>query len=267
MSDVVSYEVVDGVAHVTIERPEVRNAMDLAVFDALHERARQAAADDAVGAVLLAGRGGSFSSGLDVSVLLGGGGDGDGDGPAPLTLDVDGIGRLQAAFTAYEDLDKPTVAAIEGYCFGAGIQLAAACHVRLVAPDASLSVMEARWALVPDLGGTYRLPRLVGLGRATELVLTARRIDAAEAVHIGLAEVALDAEDPLGRAHAYAAKLAAGPGALRRVPRLLRDNLERPRDAALRTEAETQLACLGGPDVQEAVAAAMEGRAPSFVGR
>lgn len=262
MADVVSYEVVDGVAHVTIERPEVKNAMDLAVFDGLHERARQAAEDDRVGAVVVAGRDGSFSSGLDVSVLLGGGA----SSGAPLTLDVDGIGRLQAAFTAYEELDKPTVAAIEGYCFGAGIQLAAACHLRLVAPDASLCVMEARWALVPDLGGTYRLPRLVGLGRANELVLTARRVDAEEAVRIGLAEVALDADDPQARAHELAARLAAGPGAVRRTPRLLRENLERSRPEALVAEARAQLACFAGPDVREAVAAASEGRDPAFVG-
>ena len=265
MSDVVSYEVVDEVAHVTIERPEVRNAMSMTVFQQLRERAEQAGDDPEVGAVLVAGRGGTFSSGLDVSVFSGGGDRDDGGDGGP-GLDVEGIGRLQAAFTAYEDLDKPTVAAIEGYCFGAGIQLAAACHLRAVAPDAQMAVMEARWALVPDLGGTWRLPRLVGLGRATELTVTARRVGAEEALAIGLAEISLDGDDPLAQAHEVAAKLAAGPGSVRRAPRLLRENLDRNREDALRAEAETQLACLRGPDFVEAVGAAMEGREPSFSG-
>jgi enoyl-CoA hydratase/carnithine racemase len=258
MADVVSYEVSDGVAHITIERPEVRNAMSMEVFAQLGERARQAGDDDEVGAVVVAGRGGTFSSGIDVTVFGGGGGEG-GTG-------VDSIARLQESFTAYEELDKPTVAAIEGYCFGAGIQLAAACHLRAVADDAQLAVMEARWALVPDLGGTWRLPRLVGLGRATELTLSARRVEAAEARAIGLAEVSLGSDDPLARAHELAARLAAGPGSVRRAPRLLRENVDRGRDAALRAEAEAQLACMRGPDFAEAVAAGMEGRAPRFTG-
>jgi enoyl-CoA hydratase/carnithine racemase len=258
VSEVVSYEVSDGVAHVTVERPERRNAMSLAVFDQLTERAAEAGADDRVGAVVVSGRDGTFSSGIDVSVF----GDQLHDG-----VDPDFIARLQAAFTAYEDLDKPTVAAIEGYCFGGGIQLAVACHLRAVAPDAQLAVMEARWGLVPDLGGTWRLPRLVGLGRATELTLTARRVGAAEALAIGLAEVALDADDAQGQAHDLAARLAAGPGAVRRAPRLLRENLGRDRDAALRAEAETQVRCIAGPDFTEAVTAGLEGRDPRFVGR
>ena len=266
MGAAVSYEVHEGVAHVTIERPEKRNAMDLEVFDQLHAHAREVAGDQAVGAVVVAGRDGTFSSGLDVGVLAGqlGAADSDDGAGGP---DADLIGRLQAAFTAYEDLDVPTLAAIEGYCFGAGIQLALACHLRAVAPDVQLSVMETRWGLVPDLGGTHRLPRLVGLGRATELTLTARRVAAEEAVTIGLAEVALPAEDPLGAAHDHAARLAAGPGALRRAPRLLRENLARERTAALEAEAAVQQACLAGPDFREAVTAHLEGRDPEFVGR
>jgi enoyl-CoA hydratase/carnithine racemase len=265
VGEVVSYEVVDGVAHVTIERPEVRNALSLEVFDQLEERATEAGGDDRVGAVLLRGRDGVFSSGLDTSVFgaqAGGGTDGEGQ---PLS-GHDFIARLQGAFTAYEELDKPTVACIEGYCFGGGIQLAAACHLRAVAPDAQLSVLEARWALVPDLGGSWRLPRLIGLGRATELTLTARRVDADEALAIGLAEWRLGSEDPVGDAHERTAKLAAGPGSVRRAPRLLRENWGQDREAALRTEAETQLACLAGPDFVEAVTASLERRDPRFTG-
>jgi enoyl-CoA hydratase/carnithine racemase len=258
VSEVVSYEVIDRVAHITIERPDKRNAMSVAVFDQLAERAAEVAHDPDVGAVVVAGRGGVFSSGLDVSVF---------GERSEAGVDAEFIGRLQAALTAYEELDVPTIAAIEGYCFGGGIQLAVACHLRAVAPDAQLSVLEATWGLVPDLGGTWRIPRLVGLGRATELTLTARRVPAEEALAMGLAEIALPADDPQGAAHAYAAELAAGPGALRRAPRLLRENVERDRDAALAAEVAAQVACLTGPDFMEAVTAKLQGRPPEFVGR
>jgi enoyl-CoA hydratase/carnithine racemase len=258
VSDVVSYEVTDGVAHVTIERPEKKNAMSLEVFDQLTERAAEAREDPKVGAVVVAGRGGTFSSGIDLTVF----GDQLSEGVTPGFID-----RLQTAYTVYEELDKPTIAAIEGYCFGGGIQLAIACHLRAVSPTAELAVMEARWGLVPDLGGTWRLPRLVGLGRATELTLTARRVAAAEAVSIGLAEIELGDDDPQAEAHELAARLAAGPGAIRRAPRLLRENLDRERAAALAEEAATQIRCLEGPDFAEAVTAHLQGRSPRFEGR
>ncbi|MFA9428952.1 enoyl-CoA hydratase/isomerase family protein [Egicoccus sp. AB-alg2] len=257
MSEAVGYEIAEGVAHVTIQRPDKRNAMSLEVFEGLRDAAGRAADDHRVGAVVVAGEGGTFSSGIDVSVF----GDQVQGGVTP-----EFIGGLQDAFSAFEDLDKPTLAAIEGYCFGGGIQLALACHLRAVAPTARLAVKEADWGLVPDLGGTWRLPRLVGLGRATELTLTARTVEADEALAMGLAELRLGGEDPQGEAHALAARLAAGPGALRRAPRLLRENLERGRTEALGAEAATQLACLSGPDFTEAVTARWHGRLPRFVG-
>lgn len=256
MSDVVRYEVRDRVAVVTIDRPDVRNAMDLDVFDGLRAAGERAATDDDAGAVLVHGAEGNLSSGLDVSMM----------GELAGEVDHAFIARLQDAFTVFEDCDKPTVALVEGHCLGGGVQLAVACHVRLVAPTARMSVLERRWGLVPDLGGTWRLPRLVGLGRATELVVTARTVEAEEALAIGLGEVAVGADDPFGEALRWTAALAAGPGAVRRAPRLLRENLTATRDDALHAEREAQLACLAGPDTTEAVVAHLEGRDPEFVG-
>src|SRR5690625_791969 len=136
VSNVVAYEVVDRVAHVIIDRPDVRNAMDLAVFDELHGRAEEIAEDPHVGAVVLRGRGGNFSSGLDVSIFNEVAEEGSQDEEAVASL----ISRLQSAFNAYEDLAVPTIAAIEGYALGAGLQLALACHLRMAAPSAQLSV-------------------------------------------------------------------------------------------------------------------------------
>lgn len=257
MEDAVSYEVVDGVAVVTIDRPDVRNAMDLDVFTGLRDAAERAATDDRAGAVLVRGAGGNLSSGLDVSVM----------GELAGDIDHAAIARLQDSFTAFEDIDKPTVALIEGYCLGGGVQLAAACHVRLVAPTARIAVLERRWGLIPDLGGTYRLPRLLGQGRATELILTARTVGAEEALAIGLADVAVEGDDARAEALAWTARLAAGPGAVRRVARLVRENLARSRDDALHAEREAQMACMAGPDATEAVTAHFQERDPEFVGR
>lgn len=251
----VQYEVSDRVAVVTIDRPQKRNAMDLEVFEQLGQAARRAGEDETAGAVLVRGAGETFSSGIDVGVL----GSQLGDGG----VEEGFIAGLQDALTAFEEMDKPTLAAIDGPCFGAGLQLAIACHLRAVAPGASLSVMEVRWALVPDLGGTWRLPRLIGVGRATELALTGRRVDAEEAVRIGLAEVTVASVD---EAFELAVRLARGPGAVRRIPRLVRENAERPRDEGLAAERAAQLACIGGPDFREAVAAQLERREPDYTG-
>lgn len=258
MSQLVSYQVSDRVAHITIERPDKRNAMNLEVFAQLAERAGQVADDPDVGAVVVAGRDGTFSAGLDLSLFGAQLADG---------ADADAVTRLQAAFTAYEELDVPVIAAVEGHCLGAGIQLALACHLRAVAPTAKLAVMEATWGLVPDLGATWRLPRLVGLGRATELVLSARQVGADEARSIGLAELDLPAHGAQEAAHQLAAQLAAGPAALRRLPRLLRDNLDRDRRDALAAEAATQLEVMAGHDFREAVEARAAAREPVFTGR
>lgn len=255
MADV-DYEVTDGVAVITLNRPEVKNALNLDVLAGLEEAAVRADAEDEVGAVVVTGAGGSFSAGLDTSLFAGG-----------FSPSVETIAEVfQAPLNAIEDIEKPVIAAIEGYCLGGGAQIALACHLRAFAPDAQFAIIERRWGLIPDMGGTYRLPRLVGLGVATELILSARRVDTEEARGMGLAEIALGAEDPLGDALEYAAKLAHGPGAVRRTPSLLRENLQRDRFHALKAEAETQMACLTGPDFAEAVGAAIELREPRFTG-
>jgi enoyl-CoA hydratase/carnithine racemase len=252
---VTSLQVVEGVAHVVIERPAKRNAMSREVLRDLGDRAIEIAHDRTVGAVVVSGRDGNFSAGLDLEDLF---------SLVDGTLDEAGIAEVQAVFTAYEELDVPVIAAIEGVCLGAGLQLALACHLRAVASDASLAILESRWGLVPDLGASWRLPRLVGVGRATELLLTGRRVESGEALSIGLAEIALPSAAPLDAAHALAARLAGGPEVLRHLPRLVRQAAGASREVALAAEAALQLRMLSGDDVAEAVRAAGEGRAPRF---
>lgn len=246
MGDPTRYEVRDGVAHVVISRPERRNALDRAVIGRLAEHAADAAADPEVGALVLSGDGGHLSAGLDLADLA---------GLATASVSEADVAAFQAVFTAYEELDVPTIAVVEGVCLGGGLQLALACHLRGVAPGARMAVLEPRWGLVPDLGATWRLPRLVGVGRATELILTGREVGHDEALTLGLAELPLPADDPVGAAHVLAARLAAGPLALRLVPRLVREAVGTPREDALRAEARAQLRALAAGDLAAIVAA------------
>lgn len=252
----------DGVGVVTLNRPDKLNAMDAGVFDGLHtaaEQAAAAAAGSSCRAVLVAGAGRAFSAGLDVSLfgaqLTGGG------------YDDEGIAWLQQAFTGFEDLPVPTVAALKGVAIGGGCQLAVACHLRVAAPDLQIGVRETRWGIIPDLGGTYRLPRLIGLSRATDLAVSARDVDASTALAWGLVDAILDGDDFDGQARAYAARLAAGPTvATGAIPQLMRMAMSATREEALRAERRAQAACLRSTDFAEAVGAAKEGRAPRFTG-
>lgn len=254
----------DHVGVVTLNRPDRLNAMDAATFEGLQaaaDRAAAGAAGGSVRAVLVTGAGRAFSAGLDVRLFseqLAGRAD----------FDDERIARLQLAFTGFEDLPVPAVAAVKGVALGAGCQLAIACHLRVAAPDVKIGVREARWGLLPDLGGTYRLPRLVGLSRAIDMAVSARDLDARTALSWGLVDAVLDGEDFDGLARAYAARLAAGPTvAIGAVPRLMRTGLASSRDAALAAERRAQVACLASADFAAAATAAAEGRRPRFTGR
>src|SRR5687767_4800932 len=206
--DAVAFEVADdAVGVVTLNRPDKLNAMNAEVFDGLHAAAAGAEKAIAAGecrAVLVVGAGRAFSAGLDVSLFAAQAG---GDVP-----DDARIAHLQQAFTVFEDLRVPTVAAVRGVALGGGCQLALACNLRLAAADASIGLLEARWGIIPDLGATWRLPRLVGLSRATDLAMSARTIDAATALSWGLVDEVHDGDGDFEQwARSYAARLAAGP--------------------------------------------------------
>ncbi|TCK27539.1 enoyl-CoA hydratase/isomerase family protein [Pseudonocardia endophytica] len=198
------------VARLVLARPERHNAQTPQLWAELRTAGAALVDDGSVRAAVVAADGPSFSSGLDLGEREPGGflhrvahaGD---DGA------MAAIAEAQAAFTWIGAAPFPVVAAVRGYAIGAGIQLALACDVRIVAPDATLAVAEVGLGAVPDLGATTALPRLVGLGRALDLVLTARRFDGVEAVAMGLA--LRTATDVDADAMAYAQALAAAPRA------------------------------------------------------
>jgi len=259
MGEKVRYEVVDAVAVVSIARPDVRNAMDWDVFDGLREAGERAGADPAVRAVVVTGDGPNFSSGIDTTIFT------SGNNSSPSTID---IGRLQSSFTVYEQMLKPTIAAVAGPTFGAGFQLAIACDFRVAAADVQLSLMEVRWGIVPDLGGTQRLPRLVGLGRAKEMAMTARRVGAEEALSVGLVNRVVPPSDCRDEAIAWARELASGPPlALAAIKRLINSAFDSSVGTGLDREATAQRRILASTDFVEAVSARVEKREPRFRAR
>jgi enoyl-CoA hydratase/carnithine racemase len=181
---------------------------------------------------------------------------------------VDMILRTQAAYSWLETIPFATIAAVRGYALGAGLQLALACDMRVVARGTKLGLLEFNYGIMPDLGGTQRLPRLVGPGKAKEMVFTAAKLDADEAFRIGLAEQLVDDADLDATAGALASRIAAQPPlAVQGAKRAINAATEVPVHEGLRIEAEGQSRCLGSEDMREAIAAFVEGREPDYQGR
>lgn len=258
----VRFEVADHVATVTLTRGAKHNALDGAMFLGILEAAERAATTPGVRAVVLHGEGKSFCSGLDVASFM------SGDGPLSnddlLRRDPGRSGNVaQRVCTEWIDLPVPVIAAIHGNCFGGGLQIALGADVRIAAPDARLSVMEAKWGLVPDMGITRTLPRLVRLDVAKELTYTARVVSGAEAAELGL--VTRVADDPLAAARELAAAIAGrSPDAVRAAKRLYDTAWHGPADDGLLLETELQVGLLGSPNQLEAVRAGLLKEPPSF---
>ena len=244
-------------AEVLLRRPDVLNAMDWSVFDSLAATMDEIAARDDVRVVTVRGEGRSFSSGIDTGTF----GQVQGD---PENM----VARAQAGFCKLAALPMPTIAAVKGHALGAGLQLALACDVRVVAEDATLGLLEAKYGLVPDLGGTQRLPALVGPARAKKMIWLAERISGAEARAIGLAEVVAPADRVDVTADELAERLAqAPPIAVREVKRLVSLAGTIDLDQGMAQEARSQLQVFASADFAEAIAAFLENRRPSFSGR
>ena len=181
---------------------------------------------------------------------------------------VDGILRTQDAYSWLEEARYPTIAAVRGYALGAGLQCALACDIRVFARGASVGLLEHKYGILPDLGGTQRLPRVVGPGKAKEMIWTAARIDAEEAFRIGLCERLVDDDALDADVTALAAAIAAQPplavqGAKRAVEAAGRLAVA----DGLVIEAEEQAVCLRSDDMREAISAFVENRKPNYSGK
>jgi enoyl-CoA hydratase/carnithine racemase len=206
MSDL-TWSVQDGVGTLTLNRPARKNAFTWDMVDEWSAIVRAAARDDAVRVLVLTGAGGSFCSGVDLDSFSP-----PGAPPAsPLRRREDLVSRVHQVALAMDEFDKPSIAAVQGVAYGAGMDMALMCDFRIVAESARFAESYIKVGLVPGDGGCYYLPRIVGLPRALELLLTGEVVDASQALRIGLANQLVPDEDFAEQVARYAARFAALP--------------------------------------------------------
>lgn len=252
----------DYVLKLTINRPHVRNAINPDTMSAIHAALREAENNPSVRVVLITGAEGHFCAGADIQDAMATGFTPD---SAHSTLtDIYGPTLL-----AIRDFPMPVIAAVDGYAAGIGCDLALRCDLRVVSENAKFSELFIRVGLIPDGGGTFMLPRLVGLGRGMELMFTGRSVPAEEAVTIGLANRILQGADFQAEAEKFAHEIAAGsPLALRRGKSAMLAALEGGTYAdALRREADFQKELFSSEDGIEGFMAFLEKRPAQWKGR
>jgi enoyl-CoA hydratase/carnithine racemase len=248
------------VRHIVLNRPEKRNALNDALIGGLAEALHAAAHDGAVHCVVIRGAGPMFSSGMDFAGL-------GGLAAEPERLREFRAGVL-AAWNLCEEMLKPTIAQIHGACIGGALELALACDLRVMAADAVTGLVETRVGLIPDVGGSSRLPSIVGLGRAKEMIMASKMVDGTEAERIGLVNRIAPAEELDAATDALVAELlACAPLAVGYAKRVL-DAAAKPALAlTLEHEVTVQALCAASEDFAEGTRAFAERRQPEFSGR
>jgi enoyl-CoA hydratase len=271
---VLTIERTGSVATLWLDRPDARNAMGPAFWEELPLAMEELGVDDGVRAVVVAARGPHFSVGLDLKAMAGllqGGGENTGPRPSPARRAMTSrasVLRMQASINAVADCPKPVIAAVHGYCIGGGVDLCAACDIRLASADAIFSVRETRVAIVADLGSLQRLPGIIGRGQLAELAYTGRDIGADRALAMGLVnDVLPDHDGVVGAAQALAEEIAANsPLVVQGVKAVLAAGEGRAVRQGLDYVATWNAGFLQSEDLAEAMAAFMEKREPNFKG-
>ncbi|HWP06579.1 MAG TPA: enoyl-CoA hydratase [Polyangiaceae bacterium] len=248
------------VALLRLNRPESLNALDRTLVDALGDALEKASADPDVRAIVLSGEGGAFCSGADLKEALR-------ELDAGLSLG-ERLASFQKSIRTIAGAAQPVIAAVDGPAVGFGADLALACDIRVLSERAYFEEKFVAIGLMPDGGGTFHLPRLLGFGRALELLLLGERIDARRALELGLTSRVLPPGEHLEAALTLATRLAEGPPlALAAIKRATRASVDGTLSDALAREAEGQAELLASEDLREGVAAWMAKRKPSFNGR
>ena len=259
----VTIQVANGVADVRLNRPDKMNALDPAMFREIAAAGEGLRTMPGLRAVVLSGEGRAFCAGLDMASFAATAEGRDGL-PADIRARTHGdVNLFQHVATVWRRLPVPVVAAIAGVAYGGGLQIALGADIRIVTPDAKLSVMEIRWGIVPDMGGNWLLRGLVRADVARELTFTGRVVSGDEAVAIGLAT--RTASDPLAAAQTLAREIAGqSPDAVRAAKRLLGQADDSFADAILAAESDEQVRLIGSPNQIEAVRANLAKRPPVF---
>src|SRR5438874_8230579 len=257
------YEAKDQVATLTLNRPDRLNALGGSLREDLMAALTHAIDDADVAVIVITGAGKGFCAGGDVKAMQ----DANAAGRARPLLDRVAPSRDRTVLLM-RDSPKPLIAAVNGAAAGAGMNLALACDIRLASSAAKFSQAFVKRGLHPDWGGTYFLPRIVGMAKACELIFTGALIDAAEALRLGIVSQVLAPEELLPAAQTLARAIAAGPPiAIRLARRGLYRNAESDLRTALEYETFAQNACFETEDATEGIRAFVEKRAPQFRGR
>jgi 2-(1,2-epoxy-1,2-dihydrophenyl)acetyl-CoA isomerase len=257
----VLWSVGDGVATLTLNRPEVLNSCNRRMVDELRGAFADAAADAGVRAVLLTGAGRAFCAGQDLAEVMPPGGE-----PRPEIADI--VGNYNTLIRAMRGLEKPVVCAVNGVAAGAGANIALACDIVLAADNASFIQAFSKIGLIPDNGGTFFLPRIVGLARAASLMMLADKVSAAQAAEWGMIHRAVPAAELMAMARSLAAELATQPTrGLGLIKRALNASLSNDLDTQLDLEEALQREAGRTEDYVEGVRAFQEKRKARFVGR
>src|SRR5882724_840590 len=253
---VVLYEVKGPTAYITMNRPKVMNALNQRTFAALRAALEMAQKDPAVRGVILTGSGDkAFIAGEDIGELSG----------VSAVEAADFTKSGQAVLDFLENLGKPVIAAVNGFALGGGCETAMACTLRLAVESAKFGQPEVKLGIIPGAGGTQRLPRLVGKGRALQLILSGEMISAQEAYRIGLVNEVVPAADLIARAEAILKQIFANaPLAVRYSLEAVNKGLETSQTEGLALEASFFGLCAGTEDKQEGTRAFLEKRAPQF---
>jgi enoyl-CoA hydratase len=249
----------EGIARITVNRPDKLNALNRETMSELADAFARAQSDAAVRGVILTGAGEkAFVAGADINEL------------AVLTpIEAQELSlRGQAILRGLERMPKPSVAAVNGFALGGGLELAMACTIRIASENARLGQPEVKLGIVPGYGGTQRLPRLVGRGRALEMLLSGDPIDAVEALRIGLVNAVVPQAELLDRARAWLRKaMANGPRAVALTMEAVDAGLNAGIDEGLRVEAMAFGLSASTEDRREGTRAFLEKRKPAFAGR
>ena len=266
MNDRVSVTIIDGVADVRLDRVDKMNALDNAMFSGLIEAGEQVAGDASVRCVVLSGNGRAFCAGLDMGNFgrMAAGDSGVTEAREPLGTRTHGIAnRAQQAVWTWRDCPVPVIAAVHGVALGGGFQVMLGADIRIIHPEAKLSILEIKWGLVPDMAGTAIMRGLARDDVLRELTFTGRIFSGSEALVYGFATRV--SEEPLAEAQALARDIAGkNPDAIR-AGKVIFNNLAEMSDAeALMQESVLQGGIMGYPNQVEAVKAALEKRTPVF---
>jgi enoyl-CoA hydratase len=267
-SEVLTIEYDGHVATLWLDRPDKRNAMNLPFWDDIPKAMEELSNDGDVRAVVIAARGSAFTVGIDLNLLAQVAGQREGSDAARKLARYEEVKKFQQTMNSIADCPKPVIAAIHGYCLGAGIDLITACDIRLGSDDAVFSIRETKMAMVADVGTVQRLPRLIAAGHVAELLFTGKDIDATRAKEIGLLnDVFPDQETTVKAAQALAAEIAANsPLAVQGAKKALAAEADMTLEDALDHIALYNAAFIESHDIMEATTAFFEKRPPEFTG-